>query len=156
VPGVVLFAGGLTVFLLPFTLASRAPNGWETDYIIAMIVVGFLVLVAFGLYETFVAKEPFLKNKFLTDRSVIAACLIDMTYQISYYCWNSYFTSFLQVVCNLTVAEAGYVRAFFSQLTTLDSSISTLTLRQGQLNLPGSLRHPPLHRRLRHPPNGAL
>jgi glycopeptide antibiotics resistance protein len=112
VPGVVLFAGGLTVFLLPFTLASRAPSGWNTNYIIAMIVVGFLLLVAFGLYETYVAKQPFLKNKFLTDRSVIAACLIDMTYQISYYCWNSYFTSFLQVVCNLTVAEAGYVRAF--------------------------------------------
>lgn len=75
-----------------------------------MIVVGFFVLIVFGLYETYIAKEPFLKNKFLTDRSVIGACLIDMTYQISYYCWNSYFTSFLQVVCNLSVAEAGYVR----------------------------------------------
>lgn len=154
-PGVVLFAGGLTIFLLPFTLASRAPSGWKTDYIIAMIVVGFLVLVAFGLYETYVAKEPFLKNKFLTDRSVIAACLIDMTYQISYYCWNSYFTSFLQVVCNLTVAEAGYVRTL-SQLTALNPSTPALTLCQGQLNLPSSLRHPPLHRRLRHSPHGAL
>lgn len=95
VPGVVLFAGGLTIFLLPFTLATHAPNGWKADYIIAMIVVDFFVLVTFGLYETYVAKEPFLKNKFLTDRSVIGACLIDMTYQISYCCWNSYFTSFL-------------------------------------------------------------
>ncbi|KAJ4337654.1 hypothetical protein N0V95_008283 [Ascochyta clinopodiicola] len=112
-PGVILFAGGLTVFLLPFTLATRAPNGWKTDYIIAMIIVGFFVLVAFGLYETYVAKEPFLKNRFLTDRSVIGACLIDMTYQVSYYCWNSYFTSFLQVVCNLTVAQAGYVNSTF-------------------------------------------
>lgn len=120
--GVVLFAGGLTVFLLPFTLASRAPNGWKTDYIIAMIVVGFAVLVAFGLYETYVAKEPFLKNKFLTDRSVIAACLIDMTYQISYYCWNSYFTSFLQVVCNLTVAEAGYVRDMLKPLPRITNT----------------------------------
>lgn len=33
--------------------------------------------------------------------------------QISYYCWNSYFTSFLQVVCNLTVAQAGYVNSTF-------------------------------------------
>lgn len=65
---VVLFAGGLTIFLLPFTLASRAPSGWKTDYIIAVIVVGFLAFVAFRLYETYVAKEPFLKNRFLTDR----------------------------------------------------------------------------------------
>ncbi|KAJ4351368.1 uncharacterized protein N0V89_006708 [Didymosphaeria variabile] len=113
IPGVVLFAGGLTVFLLPFTLATRAPKGWKTDYIIAMIIVGVVVLAAFGVYETYIAKEPFLKNKFLTDRSVIGACLIDMTYQVSYYCWNSYFTSFLQVVCNLSVAEAGYVNSTF-------------------------------------------
>ncbi|KAH6629852.1 putative siderophore-dependent iron transporter [Boeremia exigua] len=113
VPGVVLFAGGLTIFLLPFNLATHAPNGWKTDYIIAMIIVGFLLLIAFGLYETYIAKQPFLKNKFLLDRSVIGACLIDMTYQISYYCWASYFTSFLQVVCNLSIAEAGYVNSTF-------------------------------------------
>ncbi|KAF1966299.1 MFS general substrate transporter [Bimuria novae-zelandiae CBS 107.79] len=96
IPGVFLFAGGLTVFLLPFTLAKHAPNGWKTDYIIAMIIVGVVVL-----------------NKFLFDRSVIGACLIEMTYQTSYYCWNSYFSSFLQVVCNLSVAEAGYVNSTF-------------------------------------------
>ncbi|PKS05153.1 hypothetical protein jhhlp_008520 [Lomentospora prolificans] len=112
-PGVILFAGGLTIFLLPFTLARSAPDGWKTDYIIAMIVVGFLLLIAFGLYETYLAPAPFLKNEFLTDRTVIGACLIDATYQISYYCWNSYFTSFLQVVCNLDIAEAGYVNSTF-------------------------------------------
>lgn len=78
-----------------------------------MIVVGFVLLVCFGLYETYLAPQPFLKNEFLTDRTVIGACLIDMTYQISYYCWNSYFTSFLQVVSNLSVSEAGYVNSTF-------------------------------------------
>ncbi|RSM16587.1 Siderophore iron transporter mirB [Fusarium oligoseptatum] len=111
--GVFLFGGGLTVFLLPFTLASRAPNGWKSDYIIAMIIVGFLVLVLFGLWEYYWAPVPFLQGKFLTDRTVIGACLIDMTYQASYYCWNLYFTSFLQVVSNLQPAEAGYVNSTF-------------------------------------------
>ncbi|CAH0018809.1 unnamed protein product [Clonostachys rhizophaga] len=111
--GVFLFAVGLVVFLLPFTLAASAPKGWKSGYIIAMIVVGFFVLVLFGVYEILWAPAPFLKNKFLTDRSVIGTCLQDATYQISYYCWNSYFTSFLQVVCNLTVAEAGYVNSTF-------------------------------------------
>ncbi|SPO01701.1 related to transporter (major facilitator superfamily) [Cephalotrichum gorgonifer] len=112
-PGVILFAGGLTVFLLPFTLATSAPNGWRTGYIIAMIIVGFIILVLFALYEVYLAPVPFLKHQFLTDRTVIGACLIDATYQVSYYCWNSYFTSFLQVVCNLGVAEAGYVNSTF-------------------------------------------
>lgn len=113
VVGVFLFGGGLTVFLLPFTLASHAPNGWKSDYIIAMIIVGFIVLVLFGLWEYYWAPVPFLQGKFLTDRTVIGACLIDMTYQASYYCWNLYFTSFLQVVANLKPAEAGYVNSTF-------------------------------------------
>jgi hypothetical protein len=113
VPGVVLFAGGLTVFLLPFTLATSAPKGWKTDYIIAMIVVGVVVLVLFALYQVYLAPTPFLKSRFLFDRTVMGACLLDFTYQMSYYCWNSYFSSFLQVVNNLTVAEAGYVGSTF-------------------------------------------
>jgi hypothetical protein len=110
---VILFSSGFTVFLLPFTLADSAPNGWGTGYIIAMIVVGFVVLVLFGLYEYFLAKEPFLAVNLLANRTVIGACLLELTYQISYYCWNSYFTSFLMVVNNLTLAEAGYVSNTF-------------------------------------------
>jgi hypothetical protein len=101
------------VFLLPFTLASRAPNGWKTDYIIAMIVTGFVVCVLFVLYQAYLAPKPFLKYEFLTDRTVIGSCLLDANYQMSYYCWNSYFSSFLQVVSNLGVAEAGYVGSTF-------------------------------------------
>ena len=111
--GVILFAAGLTVFLLPFTLADTAPNGWRSGYIIAMIVVGFVVLVLFGLYESYLAKAPFLNINLLANRTVAGACLLDMTYQVSYYCWNTYFTSFLQVVNNLTLAEAGYVSSTF-------------------------------------------
>ncbi|KAH7136301.1 major facilitator superfamily domain-containing protein [Dactylonectria macrodidyma] len=112
--GVFLFGGGFTTFLLPFTLATSAPNGWKTDYIIAMIVTGFVVVIIFVLWEMFWSPVPFLNKRFLTDRTVIAACLIDMTYQMSYYCWASYFSSFLMVVNNLTIAEAGYVGNTFS------------------------------------------
>lgn len=78
-----------------------------------MIVVGFVLLVLFVLQQTFLAPEPFIKPEFLRNRTVLAACLIDMTYQMSYYCWASYFTSFLQVVNNLSVSEAGYVNSTF-------------------------------------------
>lgn len=111
--GVLLFAAGLTIFLLPFTLAASAPHGWKTDYVIAMIVVGFVLLVLFVLHQMFLAKAPFLKHQALANRTVIGACLINMTYQISYYCWASYFTSFLQVVNNVSVANAGYINSTF-------------------------------------------
>lgn len=53
-----LFSSGLVIFFLPFDLATSAPDGWASDYIIAMIVVGFVLLVVFGLYESFLAPVP--------------------------------------------------------------------------------------------------
>ncbi|KAH7127882.1 MFS transporter [Dactylonectria estremocensis] len=112
--GCFLFAAGLTTFLLPFTLAYYAPNGWKSGYIIAMIIVGFIVLVGFGLFETYIAPKPFLKHDFLTDRTVIGACLLDATYQVSYYCWANYFSSFLLVVNGVSIAESGYIGNTFN------------------------------------------
>ncbi|KAI8165815.1 Siderophore iron transporter mirB [Colletotrichum sp. SAR 10_70] len=111
--GVVLFACGLVTFLLPFSLASTAPDGWSSGYIIAMIVTGFVVLGLFLLNELFIAPVPFLKFKFFADRTVMGACVLDITYQVAYYCWNSYFTSFLQVVNDVSVSEAGYISNTF-------------------------------------------
>ncbi|KAK5131957.1 hypothetical protein LTR08_000469 [Meristemomyces frigidus] len=111
--GVLTFSIGLTIFLLPFTLASSAPNGWASGYIIAMLVVGLITLLSFGLHETFLAPTPMLNFTFLTDRTVIGACLLDATYQITYYCWANYSTSFLQVVNDLSIAQAGYVSNTF-------------------------------------------
>ncbi|KAH1544232.1 hypothetical protein KXV92_005745 [Aspergillus fumigatus] len=113
-PGVLLFAGGFVIFLLPFTLAATAPHGYQTDYIIAMITLGLALIIAFGFYEMLVAPVPFLSYKFLIDRTVLGACLLDMTYQVSYYCYASYLPSFLQVVYELDVATAGYVTNTFS------------------------------------------
>ncbi|KAJ6127738.1 Major facilitator superfamily domain general substrate transporter [Penicillium samsonianum] len=112
-PGVFLFTAGLVLFELPFDIASEAPKGWGTGYIIAMLVVGFSMLFLFAIYEKWVAPAPLLNIVFLTDRTVIGACLLDATYQLSYYCWNNYYTSFLQVVNGLTIAEAGYVSNTF-------------------------------------------
>ncbi|OAA79693.1 siderochrome-iron transporter MirB [Akanthomyces lecanii RCEF 1005] len=112
--GVFLFAGGLVVFLLPFTLARTAPQGWSTPYIIAMIVVGFVVLVMFALWECLVAPVPFMSKRFLGDRTILGACLLNMTYQISYYCYASYLQPFLMVVYNVDLPTAGYVANTFS------------------------------------------
>lgn len=72
------------------------------------------MLITFILWETFFAPKPLLQFSFLSDRTVIGACLLDATYQLCYYCWDNYFTSFLQVVNDLSVAEAGYVSNTFN------------------------------------------
>ncbi|KAJ5538782.1 MFS siderophore iron transporter [Penicillium frequentans] len=111
--GLILFSAGLVLFFLPFDIAGSAPNSWGTDYIIAMIVVGFCLLFVFIVYEWKFAPRRLFEFSFLWNRTVLGACLLDATYQLCYYCWDNYFTSFLQVVNDLSVAEAGYVSSIF-------------------------------------------
>lgn len=111
--GVFVFSIGLTIFLLPFSISTYAPNGWASGYIIAMIVLGFVMLGVFLVWEFRFAPTPMFDFSLLTDRTVIGACLLDATYQLSYYCWNNYYTSFLQVVNDLSISEAGYVSNTF-------------------------------------------
>ncbi|KAJ5220436.1 MFS siderophore iron transporter [Penicillium chermesinum] len=117
--GVLLFSAGLVVFFLAFDIAGSAPDTWGTPYIIAMLVVGFVMLFFFVAYEYFFAPKPLFGQAYLWNRTVIGACALDFTYQLCYYCWNYYFTSFLQVVNDLTVAEAGYVSSTFDIVSSV-------------------------------------
>ncbi len=105
--------GGLILFLTSFNIAGNTEGEWQSAKIIAMLVVGFCVLLAFGAYERWGATKPFIPYNLLANRTVIGACLLDITYQVSYYCWASYYTSFLQVVYNTSLTQAGYISAIF-------------------------------------------
>lgn len=111
--GVFLFSAGLVLFFLAFDISGSAPSSWGTPYIIVMLVLGFCLLFAFVAYEKWLAPKRLFAFGFLWNRTLLGACLLDATYQLCYYCWNNYFTSFLQVVNDLSVAEAGYVEHTF-------------------------------------------
>ncbi|KNG90704.1 hypothetical protein ANOM_001078 [Aspergillus nomiae NRRL 13137] len=111
--GIFLMIGGLILFLPSVNIAGNTKGEWKSAKIIAMMVVGFCVLAVFVAYERWGAPKPFIRFSLLSNRTVIGACLLDITYQVSYYCWASYFTSFLQVVFNTSLTQAGYISAIF-------------------------------------------
>ncbi|EIN11845.1 MFS general substrate transporter [Punctularia strigosozonata HHB-11173 SS5] len=111
--GIFLLAGGLVIFLLPFSIIEEYGNSWRSAGFIAMVIVGFFMLVAFALVERYVAPKPFIPYELLSSRTVLGACLLDFTYQISYYCWDDYFTSYLQVVYDTSISTAGYISSIF-------------------------------------------
>ncbi|KAK8849835.1 hypothetical protein IAR55_005171 [Kwoniella newhampshirensis] len=111
--GVFLIAGGLVLFLLPFSIAASAADQWRSAHIIAMLVIGFILLVTFGFVERYLSPRPFLPYNLLTSRTVLGACLCDFVYQIAYYCWNSYFSSFLMVNYGVSISVAGYISSIF-------------------------------------------
>lgn len=107
--GLFILMGGLVMFLLPFSLASTAPHGWRTDYIIALLVVGFCLIIFFPFFEKYLAPKQFLPWRLLKDRTILGACFTIGTLYVSFYCWDLYFYSFNLVVYDLTVTEATYM-----------------------------------------------
>ncbi|KAK1142540.1 hypothetical protein N8T08_007515 [Aspergillus melleus] len=112
--GIFLLIAGFSFFLLAFVLAESQANKWQSASIICMIVVGGVMI-----YERFVAPKPFIPYHLLSSRTIIGACLLVLTYQIAYYCWNSYFTSHLQVVYDASMTQAGYISAIFDFVSPL-------------------------------------
>ena len=112
--GLILLSGGVALFLLPFNLYTFQSRGWRSALIICLLVFGILLLIAFAVWERFFAPVTFIPYSLLLDRTVFGACLLSTTLFLSYYCWNSYFSSFLQVVNNLSVTDASYVVQTYS------------------------------------------
>lgn len=46
--GIILICAGFSLFLLPFSLATSSAQQWRSGHIIAMLVIGFCCLIAFG------------------------------------------------------------------------------------------------------------
>ena len=73
----ILTIAGFSLILLPLSIAKRAPDGWATGYIIAMLVIGPLCLVAFGAWEKWFAKVPYLPFHYLRNRTILGSCLLN-------------------------------------------------------------------------------
>ena len=112
--GILLLAGGLSLFLLPFNLYSYQPDGWKSTKIICMVVFGVVMLILFGLYEKFLAPKSFIPFELLLDRTVFGACILAAVLFVEFYIWNSYFFSFLQVVNNLDITKTSYITNIYS------------------------------------------
>ncbi|KAK7015503.1 hypothetical protein VNI00_019118 [Paramarasmius palmivorus] len=127
--GMVLTISGWSLLLLPFSLVRYAPNGWKTGYIIAMIVLGLFLLVAFGIWERYFSPVPYIPFKFLKNRTILGACVVYGVMFASIFCWDSYYYSYLQVVHQQSISHAGYILNSFSLMSSFIGPFVGLVLR---------------------------
>lgn len=95
-----------------------------------MLVVGIVCLIVFALSEHFLAPVPFLPWELLTSRTVLGACLLDVSYQVSQYCWQNYYTSYLQVVYGTSIEVAGYINHIFDVVSGVWLLVVGLLIRK--------------------------
>lgn len=129
VVGLLLIIAGLSLFLLAFNLYSYQPLQWKSPLVLCFIIIGLLLLVAFALWEKYGAPVTFIPFELLLDRTVFGACILSATLFVSFYIWNAYFESFLQVVMGLTITQASYVGEIYSVGSCFWSIIVGLALR---------------------------
>lgn len=81
--GLVLFAAGLALILVPITISQTATNTWKSPHIIAMLVVGGVCAISFVIYELKWAKYPMLAPALLQNYTVNVA-LIGKFFELKY------------------------------------------------------------------------
>lgn len=84
VAGILIVVAGFSLFLLPFSIAGYQAHKWVEPRIIAMIVIGGLLLIAFPLYEKYVAPKTFIPWELFQNRTVLVACLLGGNMWISF------------------------------------------------------------------------
>lgn len=112
--GVLLVCMGFVLLLLPMSLAYYQRNTWKSATVISMLVVGAVSLISFVLYEKFLSRKCFIPFDLILDRTIIGACGLSASIFISFYCWDAYYHSYVQVVHNQSIRNAGYIYNIYS------------------------------------------
>lgn len=127
--GLLLLATGIALFLLAFNLYSYQADQWKSPMIICFIIIGFLLIVAFGLWEKYGAPITFVPWHLLKNRTVIFTYTMAGSLYISWYVWDTYLYSMLIVVFNQPVIYAGYINNTYTMGSCTCSLIYGLALR---------------------------
>lgn len=111
--GLLLLAGGWTLFLLPFSLYSYQPLQWRAPLIICFLIFGALLLVAFCIWEKFFAPVTFIPYNLLMNRTVFFGGLMFTFVFANSAIWGSYFTSMLFVVWDLSFRNVTWINNIY-------------------------------------------
>lgn len=117
--GLLILGTSFSLILLPFTLAKNAHDGWANGKIIAMLVVGFVLLVGFVLFEMYVAPKPLMTKRILKNRTFLAAVTIYTFNQMASAVRNTYLSSYIYIIKEWTT----YQWTIFLGITTMGLSI---------------------------------
>ncbi|CAI6059166.1 unnamed protein product [Clonostachys chloroleuca] len=113
--GLILLGFAFSLILLPITLAKSAKGGWDNPSMIAMIAVGFVILIIFILFEVFLAPKPLMTKRILKNRAFIAGVIIHTFNQMASSVRNTYFSSYILIIKDWT----NYQWIIFLGITTM-------------------------------------
>ncbi|PRQ77448.1 hypothetical protein AAT19DRAFT_8516 [Rhodotorula toruloides] len=105
--GLVLLGFGFSLVLLPLTLYAGAKGGFANASMIAMLVVGVILLVAFTIWEAKFTAHPLMPRR-IWNRTFICCVVIDVVYYLSAYLRDTYFASWVYVIKDWSLRDYTY------------------------------------------------
>ena len=117
--GLIILGVSFSLILLPFTIAETMEGGWSDGSVIAMLVVGFVLLIAYVLFEMYLSPKPLMTKRIIKNRTFLAAVTIYTFNQMASATRNTYFSSYIWVIKDWT----NYQWIIFLGVTTMGLSI---------------------------------
>lgn len=114
VVGLLILATGLALFLLSFNLYSLQADQWRSPMIICFVIFGGLLIIAFALWEKFLAPATFVPWPLLKNRTVVGTMTMALALYTGWYIWDSYFYSLLIVLFNQSIVHATYISNIYT------------------------------------------
>jgi hypothetical protein len=71
--GICLLVAGNCLFLLPIPLEQGGVSAYGHASVVAPTVIGFVLIILFGVWEVFWAKNPIAPRRLLANRTVMGA-----------------------------------------------------------------------------------
>ncbi|KAK8849795.1 hypothetical protein IAR55_005131 [Kwoniella newhampshirensis] len=138
--GLILMGFAFGCILTPFTLSTTAQGGYKNPSLIALLVVGGVLFIAFCMWEWKVASHPIMPMR-VFNKTFICAVGIDFMYYFSGYLSDAYWSSWLYVVKDYSDKDYTYILniltvglCFFG---TVGGAIQRYTHRYKYLQLSG-------------------
>lgn len=122
--------------LVPFTIAGGVSSQWRKASTIAPLVIGFVLVPFFILWEYKFAKFPIVPWPLLKDRGVWAALLIACFVTFIYYMPNDFMFTVLIVGMRASVKAASRITSLYSFVSVIVGPILGLVLTKVRYTKP--------------------
>ncbi|GAB7336974.1 hypothetical protein MBLNU457_g2396t3 [Dothideomycetes sp. NU457] len=129
--GLTLLSAGVSLVLIPLTLAASSKHGWQSYSIVTLLVSGVVCLCIFPFWErnATLAPHAFLPRGLFKNGTVIAGVAIAFFYFMAFYLSvYPYFYSYLLIVQGQSVSSAGRITQTFTFTSTVTSIIISFVI----------------------------
>ncbi|KAH3672405.1 hypothetical protein WICMUC_004241 [Wickerhamomyces mucosus] len=117
--GIFLMTVFLGCILVPLTLAGGLSNKWKSGHIIGPLVLGFVLIPIFVLYESKWAKHPIAPYALVKDRGVWAALALSFLLDFIFYMAADYMYTVLIVAMDQSNTAANRITSLYSFVSTV-------------------------------------